>query len=288
MGEAGNQHKCSKDNAHKTGFFKRRSDGQRIQRYRCKQCQKSFSQATDDPAYYQKKRQLNHKCLMMLASTVSMRRTAIILNINPKTVARKLEWLSKQSQKKLALHTSQLKTVTAIQFDELQTSEHSKCKPLSVALAVSKDNRKICGFYVSKMPATGHLAAISRKKYGHRRDDRIKGLRQLFKQLQSFLDPEIAIDSDDCAYYPNIVNHYFPKANYSQFKGKASSISGQGELKKIRRDPLFAINHTLAMCRANINRLIRKTWCTTKKIARLIDHLAIYAWVHNSRLTLTH
>ena len=161
-------------------------------------------------------------------------------------------------------------------------------KPLSVAMAVSKDDRKIAGFSVSKRPATGHLAAMSRKKYGYRRDERIKGLRHLFKPLQTFLGPDIAIDSDDCPYYPNPVHHDFPKANYNQFKGKARAISGRGELKKIRRDPLFAINHTFAMCRANINRLIRKTWCTTKKISRLIYHLAIYAWVHNSRLTLAH
>ena len=49
----------------------------------------------------------------------------------------------------------------------------------------------------------------------------------------------------------------------------------QGELKKRGKDPLFYINHTLAMLRANVNRLIRKTWCTTKDPAQLIYHLAI-------------
>ena len=71
---------------------------------------------------------------------------------------------------------------------------------------------------------------------------------------------------------------------YNQFKGEKSTVSGQGELKKVAKDPLFSINHTFAMLRANVNRLIRKTWCTTKKMARLIDHLSIYVWMHNTVL----
>ena len=58
-------------------------------------------------------------------------------------------------------------------------------------------------------------------------------------------------------------------------------MTGQGELKKLRFDPLFALNHTCAMLRANINRLFRRTWCTTKKKECLEDHLAVYMDFHN-------
>jgi hypothetical protein len=39
------------------------------------------------------------------------------------------------------------------------------------------------------------------------------------------------------------------------------------------------------MLRANVNRLFRRTWCTTKKAQALVHHLAIYADYHNSVLT---
>ena len=55
--------------------------------------------------------------------------------------------------------------INDIQCDELQTIEHTKLKPLAVAVAVSKTERKILGFQVSSMPATGHLAKISRKYF---------------------------------------------------------------------------------------------------------------------------
>ena len=276
---------CNKNNAVKCGRYRRRSDGRTIQRYKCKTCSCSFSQATFDPAYYQKKRQLNHKCMMLLASCVSMRRIALVLGIHPITVARKLEYLSAQSQLKWREESLYVAPDSDIQFDELQTIEHTKCKPLSIAMAVTEKGRKILGFHVSQMPATGHLAAISRKKYGYRKDLRVEGMTALFEQLTAQLAPTIRIKSDECSFYQPIVNTFFPAANYTQFKGQKGAISGQGELKKTKIDPLFSINHTFAMLRANINRLVRKTWCTTKKVSRLIDHLNIYLWVHNSKLT---
>ncbi len=223
--------------------------------------------------------------MMLLASSISMRRSALILNIHPITVAKKFEFLGAQCGEKLASLMEQYRDVGAIQFDELQTIEHTKCKPLSVAVAVSAKHRKILGIQVSCMPATGHLAAISRRKYGPRDDNRLAGMSLLFESLQGFLSPTIQIQSDQCSYYEGVVARYFPKAKYQQFKGKKSSLGGQGELKKVRHDPLFAINHSFAMFRANINRLVRKTWNTTKKVTRLIDHLRIYAWVHNTELT---
>ena len=84
---------CSKKNAYRYGTFKRSSDSQNVQRFQCKTCKKTFSLATFDPQYYQKKRHLNYAVMMMLASGVSMRRIRILLNINLKTVARKLQYL---------------------------------------------------------------------------------------------------------------------------------------------------------------------------------------------------
>ena len=135
------------------------------------------------------------------------------------------------------------------------------------------------------MVQIGHLAAISRKKYGRRPDHRRRGLKCLFNTISKTLSEHPTLYSDEHPYYKPMVKQWFPHARYHQSKGVKSAITGQGELKKQRRDPLFYINHTLAMCRANINRLVRKTWGTTKDPARLLDHLAIYMSVHNSMLT---
>ena len=185
--------------------------------------------------------------MMLLASCISMRRIALVLGIHPRTVARKLEYLSVQSQLKWREESHHVSPDSAIQFDELQTIEHTKCKPLSIAMAVTEKGRKILGFHVSQMPATGHLAAISRRKYGYRNDFRVEGMTTLFQQLKSQLAPTIRIKSDECSFYQPIVNTFFPAASYVQFKGQKGAISGQGELKKTKVDPLFSINHTLSL-----------------------------------------
>jgi len=83
------------------------------------------------------------------------------------------------------------------------------------------------------------------------------------------------------ARYPAAIKKHFPKATHRQYKSIRGCVTGQGELKKTQFDPLFSINHTLAMLRAKINRLVRRTWCTTKKNERLEDHMALYVDYHN-------
>ena len=123
-------------------------------------------------------------------------------------------------------------TISDIQFDELQTIEHTKCKPLSVIMAVSKKERKIIAFQVSKMPATGYLASIARKKYGPRKDERLKAMTHLFEQLQQILTPNIRIQSDECRFYKPVVNAYFPQAHYLQFKVKKVLFQAKASSKK--------------------------------------------------------
>jgi sugar phosphate permease len=72
---------------------------------------------------------------------------------------------------------------------------------------------------------------------------------------------------------------------FTMSQGQRGSSTGQGELKKIKFDPLFSLNHTCAMLRANVSRLFRKTWCTTKRPDQLRAHLMIYAEYHNSQLS---
>lgn len=285
MKSRGEKRCCVPKHSRPHGSYKRSSDGQTIQRYHCKICKSTYSAATLSPLKWQKKRQINHLLMELLSSNVSLAAAARMLRVNPKTVAKKLLFLGGICEEQNQKNAINYRTVDQIQFDELQTIEHTKCKPLSVAMAVSKNERKILGFRVSSMPATGHLAKISRKKYGVRPDHRKAGLNDLFNDLSRLLRPNITISSDECSFYNGVVRSYFPKAKVNQYTGKKGSLAGQGELKKTRFDPIFSINHTFAMLRANVSRLIRKTWNTTKKVSGLICHLNIYVWMHNTKKT---
>jgi hypothetical protein len=98
------------------------------------------------------------------------------------------------------------------------------------------------------------------------------------------LDPSVSFRSDQDPLYPPLVRRNHPGAAHYRHPGGRGCISGQGELKKKGYDPLFSLNHTCAMLRANINRLFRRTWCTTKKTECLRQHLAVYMEFHNTVL----
>ncbi len=273
----------------RNGFFYRKSDSTRVRRFRCLICKRSTSVATTNSCYRQKKRQVNEPLRRLLVSGVSQRRSARILRVTRKTVERKFRFLAEQARvDQCQFRESFLQRsppLSSIQFDELETVERSKCLPLSVALAVSHPARKILGFRVSSMPAKGHLAKISVQKYGFRADHRARGLRELFTEISPLLHPRAEILSDQCPRYPLVVAELLPEARHATVLSRRGCVAGQGELKKIGFDPLFSLNHTCAMLRANINRLFRRTWCTSKRADRLADHIALYVQAHNRELT---
>ena len=223
---------------------------------------------------------------ILLGSSVCLRRKAKILGHSRTTIARKLAFLGEQDLRwlKRQMTASEAKPLAEIQFDELETFEHTKMKPLSVPLAVDAKTRRILAFDVCRMPAKGPLAERSRSKYGIRKNERPNALSQMMKALKPWVGPKTVLRSDSHPYYPPAVRRHFPKAQHLQEESRSGCITGQGELKEGRWDPLFSINHTCAMLRANVSRLIRRTWCTTKKPLALKHHVAIYVRLHNEVL----
>jgi len=268
----------------KFGSFVRKIDNTKHLRYRCKLCKKTFSQATNSPCYRQKKRHHNHFIFMYLASGVSQRRLAINMRVNRKTIVRKFIFLGLICEFLLKKDLAQHPLVTEMQFDDLETFEHSKLKPLSVTMAVEKGNRRILGFRVARMPSKGLLAKKSRKKYGLRKDERAKNRDLLFSELSPYINPKALIESDLNPHYKASIRKHFPLATHTGFLGRRGCVVGQGELKAGGYDPLFGLNHSFAMLRANINRLFRRTWNTTKKPERLDLHISIYCLYHNWKL----
>src|SRR5690606_15539158 len=243
------------------GYFRRKEDSKIIQRYRCKNCGTRFSSATFNLTYRQKKRRINAPLLELLSSGNSLRRCARFLSVTRRTVERKLPLIATRARRLNDFYLAKMKgQICNIQIDDLITKENSKLKPLSVTVAVDENSRIILGAEVSSIPAFGHLSRIAVKKYGKREDTHFQGLTKLFQRITPVISPEVLVKSDEHQLYPGFISAYLPRAKHLIFKSERSAVVGQGELKKVGFDPLFTINHTLAMLRANINRLIRKTW----------------------------
>ncbi len=272
----------TKEFVKKDGYFYRKSESRFIRRFQCTRCGKKFSHATGTLEYRQKIRRVNKELRDLLCSGVSLRRAAKHLQIHRTTVDRKLKYLAQKARlKNNQFRASRKDKVRHLQFDDLITIEHTKLKPLTVSLAVDAKTRHILGAQVARIGAFGHLAKVSRRKYGRRGNFHARALDSLFKKIAPTINSSALIESDEHKRYPEYVSRYLPNREYKQHKGGRGCIVGQGELKKLARDPLFILNHSCAMLRANINRLIRKTWCTTKRPGRLQMHLEIFINYYN-------
>ncbi len=276
--------RCGAGCSVKFGRYLRREDVQTIQRYRCNQCGKCHSSATHAPTYRQKRRRLNRLVAMDIASSTAQRRIAIKHGCHRTTVARKIEYLAERAKLKTAAWLKQLGPVDQVQWDELITYEHSRLKPLSVAVMSCVRTRAILGFGVAQVPAAGQIAIKSREKYGLRPNLSGAMRKTVLRSLVDTLCPSVFISSDEHQRYSGEIKQFFPNAVHVQHRSKRGSLTGQGELKRTGYDPLFSINHTLAMMRDNIKRLTRRTWCTTKKAEALEDVIAVYVHYHNTKL----
>jgi len=261
-----------------------------IQRYLCRVCGSKFSNQTSTLTYRERKPHLTQSVLRLLMEGVSQRGIARHLKCSPITVARKMVRLGRQAQSETAATSSTeinkaSTPISTVQFDEMETFEHSKCKPLSIAVAVDERSRLIIAASVAVMPCPGKLSKISRKKYGYRPDQRKECMIRVLSEVRRLCPHVQVLKSDKCSRYPRCVKLVFgDNVSHKVFKGRRSRSIGQGELKRGRHDPIFALNHTCAMFRDRIKRLARRTWTTTKRKERLADLVSLYAWWHNKQL----
>ena len=219
---------------------------------------------------------LNFKLAQLLVEGNSLRSCSRLLGLTYKITYRKFLWLKQV----VGITKGQLKIkASSIQFDELETIHHTKCKPLSIALVVSAEHELISA-QVAEMPAKGRLSEISRQKYGPRKDERPEKLRQALIEAQSRSELEIkSIESDQKPGYRGLVEELFSGLSYQQYNAaekKRKQDRLHEKMQKKKYDPLFAVNHKCALLRSHIRRLTRRSWCTTKKPENLQLHLDLF------------
>lgn len=207
-----------------------------------------------------------------------MRGIARILGLTRGSVDRKFLWLFNHiSSLKIQTHSY----VEDLYFDELESIEHTKLKPLSISVFVDQDY-KILVAKVAKMPAKGRLARVSRMKYGPREDQREEVMKECFEQLKA-LSP-LKVISDAKPSYKKYVDQYFTKSVYevhNQAEKERKRDRLHENFQKKAYDPMFRINQRFAKLRADIRRLTRRSWCTTKLQENLEKHLELYRVYNN-------
>ena len=262
----------------KAGFFLRADDHKRVQRYLCRNCGRLFSAATKHDTFRQKKRRINGLVRKLLCEKNSLNAIARILRIHRKTVASRLDFFGRRARK--YFDETKVINVSFVQFDEMQSSIHTKRKPVAIPMAVCGFTRRILALTVVSMPAQHPLINEAQLRDGPRADDRPAGVAYVLERIKPMLTERPILRSDSALHYPAAVARILPDAVHERVLSRRPIPHGNGELKE-GFDPIFAFDHTAAMVRDCVSRLVRKTWGTSKRMDRLETHLLVYAHHHN-------
>lgn len=265
------------------GKYWRKSDSKWVQKYYCKQCGYYFCPRTKEDTW-----RLQHPGAMedvkrFLCSGVSRRQTARALRLSRKTVEKRFEILAARAAQEMEDFVGKLEKQDRLFFDEMESYEHTKLKPLTIPLVVTAE-RFIVSIDVGSMAAKGHLAEKSRKKYPHWKSEREEVTHRALKAIETLVKDGCRITTDEFPTYPNLCNFHFPKAHHYAVPGGRGCIAGYEELKRKHFDPMFALNHTAAMLRDHLATLKRKTWTTTKNRKNLKKLVLLYSSYHNEHL----
>lgn len=273
---------CGEANFIKRGYYKPRSNNyQPIPRYQCRSCRKTFSRQTNAPTHRQKKPALNSQILQWYCSGTTQRRMAKVMGVNRKTIIRKFVFMARlaRTEHERITKAGGIKT-SFVQFDEMETFEHTKLKPLSIAIAVRAKTGEIIEAQVATMNCHGNTAKISQAKYGWRQDTRSAACEDVLRQVNSCSRDNVTIVSDGKPVYWTWVKKFVPHAEFSVVdRGDKNGI--KADSRKNKKDGLFTLNYTAAKLRNDLSRLTRKTWVTTKAAWALQAHLDLYIAFNN-------
>ena len=263
------------------GFFRRRCDGRRVQRFLCLECRRYFSIQTFRLDYRLHKPRLHLHLLRDFVSKVTHRQGARMLGCSRKTIAHRLELLGRHC---LQFHDRMLESALArggirgtFQLDELETFEHSRrLAPVSMPVLIERKSYFVLYAEAVALPPRGRLSpwnqerkAEREKCLGKRKSGSTAAVGRSFELLAAVHAPEgpVHVQTDCKTSYRSWLRRLFgPRLVHERYSST------------LRRDyghPLFPINHTLATMRDGISRLVRRNWGASKLRGRLARH----AWI---------
>ena len=261
--------KCFSEEYSKKGWLKNKKEPKPIRQYQCKVCKTRFSVNSLKDTFLQKKPQLNDMIMNLYCEGNTLRGIARILKVNYQTVVKKWRFMAEKARirHEVALKQGEI-TTKYIQFDEMQTFEHTKEKPLGIELSIRPKTGQILSAKVCRIPITALTIAKSKAVEYNKKTDRKEAFYRMIAETKECLDKGHSVLSCDgnreAVYMAKLM---CPK---SLIETHVNDYAG-----------MWRLNHTCAKLRHHLSRLTRKTWATTKDRKYLQMHLDLFIAYQN-------
>jgi hypothetical protein len=236
-----------------------------VLRFRCRECRRTFSVQTFRQDYRDRRPELNERLSMQLVSGVGYRQSARLLGMGVNAVQWKARKLARQAGMLHANLCRKLPAERTFLLDEEETYEHASIRTLTMPVMIECNTWFVVATAVG---STRRLAAAGTRRRawqdhvesqeGPRPDESHACVTAVMQELDRRLDGgRLRLRTDLKSSYATISRRVF--GDRVQHERTAGSDP------RTARNPLFPINHTLAMTRDNCGRLRRQSWLVTKQ-----------------------
>jgi transposase-like protein len=227
----------------KKGFFVRRASPQRIQRYRCSHCHRSFSTQTFATTYWLKRPDVQAPVLLRVGNGCSaFRQVAFELGVAPSTVQRQVERLGRHC---LLFHERARRGLCAprerLVLDGFHGFELGQYWPFEIHLLVGADSHFVYAAQEAELRRSGRMTPYQKRKRarleaGYGRPDP----QATRKSVQGLLERalpygcSIRLSTDAHPAYPRAIGGLSGRAiEHDRTSSRAP---------RTRANPLFAVN----------------------------------------------
>jgi hypothetical protein len=170
------------------------------------------------------------------------------------------------------------------QLDELETFETSRLtRPVTVPVLIERRSYFILMTRTAPMGPRGRLSSENlrrvekdRLRFGRRVSGSPQAVDACLRLLEAMLAPDcnLHIQTDRKATYRSLIRR--------RFHGRLGShVRESSRRRRDYSNVLFPINHTLAMLRDGVSRLVRRSWGVSKCRRRLQEHLDLWTAYRN-------
>lgn len=278
-----------------------------VQRYRCITCKKSFiNHERQEKCNKEKLYSTRKEIAELYCMGTSLRDLSKKLKISRTTTMRKLDLISSELEEKFRdyetfnfnSHYEINKTMRpSIVFDEMETYEHTKLKPLSITIAYDAINKKIIdiqvstffpkGRFISELARKPHLREKYQLAKRNREDNRTETIKRVLENVKKYLGEnnlKPIFITDGKASYRSLLKEVFQDRAFEH-----DVISSKEMMENFVKTSKYGVGHKKdniyskasfdALCasmRAKLSRLRRDSFIHTKKVANLQKTLFLF------------
>lgn len=258
------------------GTYRRRCDGRSVPRFLCLTCRRSFSVQTFRVDYRWKKPALDALLVKDFVSKVTLRQSARTLGVTRATVERRLDRYGLHARRFHEARMEGKELAGTFQLDEGESFEENRReKPLTLPVLIERSSRFLVHVEVASLPSRPSAGGSKRRgapssSSSSRRSGSRAAVKRCFETLARHRSSTTRpfVQTDRKTTYPSILREVFGK-----------DVLHERTISTRKRDvtnPLFAVNHTLAMLRDGLSRLVRRNWAHAKRAVRLERALWVY------------